>query len=262
MGRELTQVAPGVWTATAQIWTSLTTLVVADDGACLLVDPGITVPEVEALADEIEDRGWHVEAAFATHAHWDHVLWSARLGDVPRWATPAAAAAQVRSRDADLAKADAAAPGHDRDLFGLLTALPDDADILIREALARSPRVWGRFDVRFAGNALPLVAAAMNLRSRATGIATGDQAMFVTREAFARAGGFPDIALMEDVALSARLKRLSRPLCLAARVTTSPRRWQAHGIVRTVLLMWRLRLAFFLGADPQRLARAYGHAAD
>ncbi|HEX7806978.1 MAG TPA: MBL fold metallo-hydrolase [Cellulomonas sp.] len=128
MGRELTQVAPGVWTATAQIWTSLTTLVVADDGACLLVDPGITVPEVEALADEIEDRGWHVEAAFATHAHWDHVLWSARLGDVPRWATPAAAAAQVRSRDADLAKADAAAPGHDRDLFGLLTALPDDAD--------------------------------------------------------------------------------------------------------------------------------------
>ena len=142
------------------------------------------------------------------------------------------------------------------------TRLPDNADILIRDALARSPRVWGRFDVRFAGNALPLVAAAMNLRSRATGIATGDQAMFVTREAFARAGGFPDIALMEDVALSARLKRLSRPLCLAARVTTSPRRWQAHGIVRTVLLMWRLRLAFFLGADPQRLARAYGHAAD
>ena len=142
------------------------------------------------------------------------------------------------------------------------TRLPDDADILIRDALARSPRVWGRFDVRFAGNALRLVAAAMNLRSRATGIATGDQAMFVTREAFARAGGFPDIALMEDVALSARLKRLSRPLCLAARVTTSPRRWQAHGIVRTVLLMWRLRLAFFLGADPQRLARAYGHAAD
>ncbi|WP_158274527.1 MBL fold metallo-hydrolase [Cellulomonas sp. WB94] len=127
MGRELTQVAPGVWTATAEIWTSLTTLVVADDGACLVVDPGITVAEVECLADEIRDRGWHVEAAFATHAHWDHVLWSARLGDVPRWATPAAAAAQQRSRDADLAKADAAAPGHDRELFGRITALPDDA---------------------------------------------------------------------------------------------------------------------------------------
>jgi len=127
MGRVLTQVAPGVWTATAETWTSLTTLVVADDGACLLVDPGITVPEVESLADEIRDRGWRVEAAFATHPHWDHVLWSARLGDVPRWATPAAAAAQQRSRDADLVKADATAPGHDRDLFGRLTALPEGA---------------------------------------------------------------------------------------------------------------------------------------
>lgn len=127
MGRELTQVAPGVWTAQAETWTSLATLVVADDGACLLVDPGITVAEVEELADEIHIRGWHVEAAFATHTHWDHVLWSARLGHVPRWATPAAAEAQVGSRDADLAKADATAPGHDRDLFGRLTALPDDA---------------------------------------------------------------------------------------------------------------------------------------
>jgi hypothetical protein len=86
--------------------------------------------------------------------------------------------------------------------------------------------------------------------------------MFVTRDAFARAGCFRDIALMEDVALSARLKRLSRPLCLRARATTSPRRWQAHGTLRTVLLMWRLRLAFFFGADPKRLARAYGYAAD
>ena len=139
------------------------------------------------------------------------------------------------------------------------TRLPDGADLKIRDALAQSPRLWGRFDVRFAGGALPLVAAMMNLRSRATGIATGDQAMFVTRDAFARVGGFPNIALMEDVALSARLKRLSRPLCLTARATTSPRRWQRRGTLRTVLLMWRLRLAFFLGADPKRLARAYGH---
>ncbi|HEX5334116.1 MAG TPA: MBL fold metallo-hydrolase [Cellulomonas sp.] len=127
MGRQLTQVAPGVWTATAEIWTSLTTLVVADDGACLIVDPGITVAEVESLAAEIHARGWRVEAAFATHPHWDHVLWSAQLGDVPRFATPAAVTAQARSRDADLSKADATAPGHDRDLFGRLTALPDDA---------------------------------------------------------------------------------------------------------------------------------------
>jgi rSAM/selenodomain-associated transferase 2 len=141
------------------------------------------------------------------------------------------------------------------------TQLPHGAETLIDNSL-RGSRVWGRFDVRFTGGALPLVAALMNLRSRLTGIATGDQAMFMTRAAFARAGGFPKIALMEDVALSARLKRLSRPVCLAARVTTSPRRWQEHGPLRTVLTMWRLRLAFFLGADPARLARAYGYGRD
>ena len=100
----------------------------------------------------------------------------------------------------------------------------------------------------------------MNWRSRLTGIATGDQAMFVTRGAFDQAGGFPPIALMEDVALSARLKRLGRPLCLHAKVTTSARRWQRHGVLRTVLLMWKLRLAYFFGADPVRLAKAYGYA--
>jgi glyoxylase-like metal-dependent hydrolase (beta-lactamase superfamily II) len=125
MGRTLTAVAPGVWTATAEIWTSLTTVVVGSDGACLVVDPGITVAEVTSLADEIGARGWHVEAAFATHPHWDHVLWADALGDVTRWSTPAAAAEQTRA--ADLAKADAAAPGHDRALFGRLTALPNGA---------------------------------------------------------------------------------------------------------------------------------------
>lgn len=139
------------------------------------------------------------------------------------------------------------------------TRLPENADALVRGALARSHPVWGRFDVRFIGDALPLIAWTMNWRSRLTGIATGDQAMFVTRAAFESAGGFPDIALMEDIALSARLKRLSRPICLSARVTTSPRRWQKHGAVRTVLLMWRLRLAYFFGAQPDTLARAYGY---
>ena len=100
----------------------------------------------------------------------------------------------------------------------------------------------------------------MNLRSRLTGICTGDQALFVTREAFARVGGFPPIPLMEDVALSARLKRVSRPLALRARVTTSARRWRQRGLLRTMLLMWRLRLAYFFGADPAKLARAYGYA--
>jgi rSAM/selenodomain-associated transferase 2 len=142
------------------------------------------------------------------------------------------------------------------------TRLPDGADRLVRGGLARSGRRWGRFDVRIdGGGPLRLVALAMNARSRLTGIATGDQAMFVTRPAFDEAGGFPAIALMEDVALSAALKRKDRPLCLRARATTSGRRWQKHGLWRTVLLMWRLRLAFYFGADPARLARAYGYAA-
>jgi GT2 family glycosyltransferase len=114
--------------------------------------------------------------------------------------------------------------------------------------------------VRFDGGGLALVASMMNLRSRLSGIATGDQAMFVTRAAFEVAGGFPPIALMEDIALSARLKRIGRPMCLRARVTTSGRRWHKHGVLRTILLMWKLRLAYYFGADPARLAQAYGYA--
>jgi len=142
------------------------------------------------------------------------------------------------------------------------TRLPPEADRLVLDSLARSGRAWGRFDMAIAGRsrALTLVACAMNLRSRLTGIATGDQAVFVRRDAFARAGGFPDIALMEDIALSRRLKRISPPLCLAARVTTSARRWERHGVWRTIVLMWRLRLAYFLGAEPAVLARRYGYA--
>jgi hypothetical protein len=99
----------------------------------------------------------------------------------------------------------------------------------------------------------------MGIRSRITGIATGDQAIFVRRDAFRAAGGFPAIPLMEDIALSKRLKRVSRPLCLRECVVTSGRRWERNGIFSTVFLMWRLRLAFFLGADPEELAHRYGH---
>lgn len=139
------------------------------------------------------------------------------------------------------------------------THLPPDADLTIRAALAHSARIWGRFDVRLSGDRLPLrvVECFMNLRSRLTGIATGDQGIFVTRAAFDKAGGFPALALMEDVALSARLKHESRPLCLRARVLASSRKWQREGALRTIWLMWRLRLAFFLGADPSDLARRY-----
>ena len=143
------------------------------------------------------------------------------------------------------------------------TRLPENADRLVLDGLARSGRIWGRFDVCIEGGPLfGLISFAMNWRSRLTGIATGDQAMFVTRAAFDTAGGFAAIALMEDVALSARLKRSGKPLCLRARVTTSPRRWRKHGPLRTVLLMWRLRLEFFLGADPAKLAQAYGYASN
>lgn len=141
------------------------------------------------------------------------------------------------------------------------TRLPDDADRLVLDGLAASGRAWGRFDVRIEGRhpLFPLVAAMMNLRSRATGIATGDQAMFVNRSAFAAVGGYPDIPLMEDVVLSRRLKRLTRPLCVRARALTSGRRWEKHGVMRTILTMWRLRLAFFFGASPEKLASRYGY---
>ena len=142
------------------------------------------------------------------------------------------------------------------------TQLPGDADWLVCDALTRSGRVWGRFDVCIdGGSVFGLISAFMNARSRLTGIATGDQAMFVSRTAFDSVGGFPPLALMEDVTLSAKLKRVGRPLCLTARVVTSGRRWHRQGVLRTILLMWKLRLAYFFGADPVRLARAYGYVA-
>lgn len=139
------------------------------------------------------------------------------------------------------------------------TMLPPDADPLVLDGLRTSGRGWGRFDVRLSGAAplLRVVERMMGLRSRVTGIATGDQAIFVRAEWFRRAGGFPPVPLMEDVALSAALKRLGPPLCLRERVTTSSRRWEERGISRTILLMWRLRLAYALGADPARLADRY-----
>jgi rSAM/selenodomain-associated transferase 2 len=141
------------------------------------------------------------------------------------------------------------------------TRLPDGAKQVIAQSIAGGRR-WGRFDVRIEGKSawLPLVAAMMNRRSRLTGIATGDQAMFVSRTAFVAAGGFPDIPLMEDIELSGRLLRTGRPACLSARVTTSGRRWEAQGVWRTILRMWWLRLRFYLGADPRRLAVEYGYA--
>lgn len=137
------------------------------------------------------------------------------------------------------------------------TRLPEGAARLIGDALKR--RLWGRFDVHIAGRPrmLRVIAGLMNLRSRLTGVVTGDQALFVQRAAFAAAGGFPDQPLMEDIELSKRLKRLGPPACLRARIVTSGRRWEARGLRRTVLLMWRLRLDYWRGVPAELLAERY-----
>ena len=138
------------------------------------------------------------------------------------------------------------------------TRLPADADRLILDSLQKNP--WGRFDVAIEGRStlLPVIAFLMNLRSRLSGIATGDQAIFVRRDAFP---GFPEIALMEDVAFSKAMKRRSPPACLRQKAVTSGRRWEEHGLWRTMLFMWRLRLEYFLGVAPDELARRYANRA-
>jgi rSAM/selenodomain-associated transferase 2 len=169
------------------------------------------------------------------------------------------AAARGRARQMN---AGAAVAGGDALLFlHADTRLPPDADRMILGTLGA--RCWGRFDVRIEGRSalLAVIAFFMNWRSRLTGIATGDQAIFARRQAFWRAGGFPEIPLMEDVAFSKRMKALSPPACLRERVATSGRRWEANGVLRTILLMWRLRLAYLLGARPEELARRYANGA-
>lgn len=139
------------------------------------------------------------------------------------------------------------------------TTLPPRADAIALDALGRGSHAWGRFDVMIEGRPwmLRVVAATMNLRSRLTGIATGDQAMFVTRTAFDTVGGFPEQPLMEDIELSRRLLDLSWPACLRHKVCTSGRRWEKRGVWRTIALMWRLRFAYWRGTPPDELARVY-----
>ena len=138
------------------------------------------------------------------------------------------------------------------------TLAPSDADLTVLDSVTKGA-LWGRFAVRLSGShpALRIIERMMNLRSCLTAIATGDQGLFVRRDAFARVGGYRDLPLMEDIELSRALKRLGHPACLRQTVVTSSRRWEQHGIWRTVLLMWRLRLRWFLGADAESLARRY-----
>jgi len=139
------------------------------------------------------------------------------------------------------------------------TCLPASAERLILDGLYDSGLEWGRFDVRIDGRhaVLRIVAAMMNLRSRLTGICTGDQGIFVRRESFRACGGYPDLALMEDLALSRMLKARSCPLRIPEPVLASARRWERGGVLRTILLMWWLRLRYFFGASPRRLAQIY-----
>lgn len=139
------------------------------------------------------------------------------------------------------------------------TALPAQAMSALDRVLAGSSPGWGRFDVAIDGQhwVLPIVAGLMNLRSALTGITTGDQAMFVSRPLFVRAGGFPEIPLMEDIELARALRVFAWPLRLRVKARTSGRRWEQRGPLRTVLLMWALRLLHYAGVDPARLARWY-----
>lgn len=139
------------------------------------------------------------------------------------------------------------------------TRLPAQADQLIIDGLSASGCIWGRFNVCLSGKRLifRVVEKMMNIRSRFTGIATGDQALFITTQSFKSVGGFPAIALMEDIAMSHLLRQHSRPLCLSESVLTSSRRWEKKGVFRTIVLMWYLRMRFFLGADPETLHTIY-----
>jgi rSAM/selenodomain-associated transferase 2 len=137
--------------------------------------------------------------------------------------------------------------------------LSPDADQTIIDSLIASKRTWGRFDVRLSGQRqiFRVIETMMNIRSRISGIATGDQGLFMYRETFNAVGGYQNIALMEDITLSKSLKRMSRPCCLDQQITTSSRRWEQRGIMPTIVLMWRLRLAYALGANPNNLAKSY-----
>lgn len=139
------------------------------------------------------------------------------------------------------------------------TRLPEGAIAVLQQAFVQPTVQWGRFDVQLSGMhpAFRVIEFMINLRSRVSGVATGDQALFLRAGLFHAIGGFPAIPLMEDVAITKTLRRQSRPLCLRERVTTSSRRWEHHGIVRTVLLMWWLRLLYVLGVSPATLRAMY-----
>lgn len=168
----------------------------------------------------------------------------------------------VRTADGRARQMNAAAGLATGDILVFLhadTRLPPDAATAITRALATRRHAWGRFDVTINGRPLMLhiISRLMNVRSRLTGIATGDQAIFMTRQAFDTIGGFPDQALMEDIEISKRLLKITRPACITRHVQTSGRRWETRGVWRTIVLMWRLRWDYWRGVPVEQLAKAY-----
>ncbi len=137
------------------------------------------------------------------------------------------------------------------------TRLPDQALLFI----SQSHQPWGRFDIKLSGTPLmlKLISCFMNWRSRLTGIATGDQAIFINKQLFDQIGGYPDIALMEDITLCSHLKKIAKPNCINARVISSGRRWEKFGVIKTILLMWSLRIRYYFGEQPEVLAELYSN---
>ena len=138
------------------------------------------------------------------------------------------------------------------------TMLPDSTHSIF-ESLDQGTSYWGRFNVRLSSDRLiyRVIEQMMNLRSRLSSIATGDQALFFERALFFQVGGFPEIGLMEDIEICRRLKAIQTPVCLKQKVITSSRRWEKNGVVATVILMWKLRLYYFLGVSPKKLNQLY-----
>lgn len=137
--------------------------------------------------------------------------------------------------------------------------LPEQADELIFSTLGGAAEAWGRFDIRLSGRQkiFRLLEYMINLRSRLSGIATGDQGIFVSASLFNKTGGYPEQPLMEDIALCKRLKKIQPPLCIREKLVTSSRRWEQNGVLSTILLMWRLRAAYFFGVPAEKLVGYY-----
>ena len=182
----------------------------------------------------------------------------ARVRDVFPGAELSYVSAREKGRGAQMNQGAEACTGNILLFLHADTMLPDGALAEIQDAI-RDQNHWGRFDVSFDNECRPfrMIASMMNRRSRLSGIATGDQAMFMTRAAFDLVNGFDAIPLMEDIAMSKKLNTIAPPVCLESQVITAARRWEQKGVWRTVVLMWWLRLAYWMGIPPEKLARWY-----